>query len=256
MKRLLICLAVSATLLSACGSTGVETVVAEKRDGVRKIVTYAVVTAADTSLLTAEKGAVVTEAYVEAGDRVAEGDLLLTVRKSGEIATLTAPLSGIVAEIAAIGAASDGKRSLCTLMDIRRLTVAPFLTEGDVAAVSAGDEAIVTALSSGRTYSAVVLKTSALPEADDGRYRARLELDNTDGLLLPGMTVKVTLSVKREGVLLPHTAVGYDESGYFACTASGEKLRLLDVVYCREGYLVTGIEPGRTVARFAEQVGS
>lgn len=254
MKRLLICLALPAVLLTSCRRAGGETVVAETTVGVREIVTYAVVTATDTALLTAEKGAVVAEVFAEAGDRVAQGDPLLTVSKNKETATLTAAAPGIVAEIAAAGAASDGKRPLCTLMDTRRLTVTPLLTEGDAAAVSPGDGATVTALSSGRSYPAVLIKTSALPEADDGRYRARLELDNVDGLLLPGMTVKVTLSSQREGVMLPHTAVGYDESGYYACAEDGDRVRLLGAVYCTEGYLVTGIEPGRTVARFAERV--
>ena len=252
MKRFSLCSLALVALFCACAPADVATVVAAQRVCSREIVVYAAVTATETVSLTFDKGAVVTEVTVEAGDRVAAGDSLLTVDKNGETVTLVATVPGIVAEVAAPGASSDGKRPLCALMDTRRLAVAPLLTEGDVAAVSPGDEATVAVLSSGRTYPAVVVKTSALPESDDGRYRARLALDNTDGPLLPGMTVQVTLSVKREGVMLPHTAVGYDD-GYYAYSETGEKLHLLDAVYGKEGYLVTGIEAGRVVARSVER---
>ena len=240
----------------SCACVGAETVVAEERVGLREIVGYAAVTATETVPLTADKGAVVSEVFVETGDRVAKGDTLLTVYRNGDRAPLAAAADGVVADIASPGASSDGKRPVCTLMDISRLSIALLLTEGDVVSVNAGDEATVTALSSGQRYTAVVIKTSAMPESDNGRYRVRLELDNADGRLLPGMTVKTTLSVRREGVLLPHTAVGYDDGGYYACSSTGEKLRLLDAAYCQEGYLVTGIEPGRVVVRYVERVGS
>ena len=240
-------------LLTGCADDGVETVAAQTGNGVREIVAYGTLTPCESVPLNAEKGALVTAVFAEVGDGVAAGERLLTVEENGVKRTLSAPCRGVVAEVASVGAVSDGKRTLAVVMDATCLTVTPLLSEEERLRVKVGDEATVTALASGQSYPARLTKTYALPETDgEGRYRVRLELSQSDETLLPGMTVRVTLYAALEGVLLPHTAVGWDEAGYYARTPSGERLALSGADYCRQGYAVSGIPAGTLVARFVE----
>ena len=241
-------------LLTACGRPAWDTAVAAQGTGVREIVAYAALDASQSLPVAAEKGALVTAVFAEVGERVAQGEALLTVTQNGERVTLSAPCPGIVAEIAAVGTTGDGKHPACVLLDVRRLQATPLLREEDVAALHPGDEAAVTLLSTGRSYPARLTKTYAIPETEgEGRYRVLVTLDGADDLL-PGMTAKVTLYTRLEAVMVPHTAVGWDEEGYYAYAPTGEKLRLDGAVYCRDGYAVSGLAAGTPVAASVAQV--
>ncbi len=255
VKRWIVCVLLAFAALGSCQNAGSETVVAKSVTDVREIVCYSVLAPSRTNTVTADKETLVAETYAEVGDRVAAGAPLLKTVKQGIPTVHYAVESGVVSDMAAPGASSDGKKPLCTWVNTDWFHITVLLRESDVSSVGPDNEVNVTTLSLGRTDPATVLKIGAIPEADgDGRYRALIELENRDEQLLPGMTVKVTWRVPVTAVILPHTAVGYDETGYYAYSDAGERIALASAAYCENGYAVTGIEPGTLVLRSVDRV--
>ena len=255
MKRWTVVLAVL-LVLASCGERKPETVTATTADGNRRVVCYGPLEGQKTSEIVLKKGAVLSRAYVEKGDCVSKGDRLMDVTVDGRETSYCADCDGIVSELADQNSVSDGKKAACSLLNAGTLRIVIRLGEDVVRDVQVGDPARVEGTAFGeRAYSAVIEKVAAVPEVSDAGtyYRAVVGLLEQDETLLPGMTAKVTLEITlRDCVLLPYSAVAFDDKGYYACSPEGDRLGLTQAVYCREGYAVSGLPSGETVARFAD----
>lgn len=119
-------------------------------------------------------------------------------------ATIRSPISGVVlnraAEPGQIVAASLNAPVLFTLAeDLARMELRVDVDEADIGRVAVGNEASFTVDAfPGRTFPAVITTVRYAPETTDGvvTYKAILSVDNSEGLLRPGMTATATIAVR------------------------------------------------------------
>lgn len=243
-------------ILASCSDRQPETVTARTADGNRRVVCYAAIEGANTCEIVLKKGAVLSHSYVEKGDFVAKGDLLMGVTVDGKEISYCAECDGVVAELADLRSVSDGKKASCSLLNTEMLQVEILLGEDAIHGIDVGDSALVEGTAfDGKGYAARVEKISSVPEPEESGvvYRTLVRLLERDESILPGMTAKVTLEVTLpDSVLLPYSAVGFDDQGYYARSPEGNRLTLTNAVYCKQGYAVNGLESGTQVARYAD----
>ncbi len=118
-------------------------------------------------------------------------------------ATIRSPISGVVlnraAEPGQIVAASLNAPVLFTLAeDLARMELRVDVDEADIGRVAVGNEASFTVDAfPGRSFPAVITTVRYAPETTDGvvTYKAILSVDNSEGLLRPGMTATATIAV-------------------------------------------------------------
>jgi HlyD family secretion protein len=118
-------------------------------------------------------------------------------------ATIRSPISGVVlnraAEPGQIVAASLNAPVLFTLAeDLARMELRVDVDEADIGRVAVGNEASFTVDAfPDRTFPAVITTVRYAPETTDGvvTYKAILTVDNSEGLLRPGMTATATIAV-------------------------------------------------------------
>lgn len=254
-----VCLLCFLWMLTSCSAQTYETVQTTEQTYTRNIVCYGSIQASETWSVQAEKGAVLRSVEVECGDRVQQGDRLVTVEQRGKPEEYVAQYSGIVSELAAVGATSDGKKPFCTVTRTDSLCLSALLNERDICTVSVGDS--VTVSGSGfptETANASVERCFSLPEEESTGvyYRIRIRLPATETELLPGMSAKATIHSVSEtaGIVVPFSAVGWDENGYYLYLADGRRVDLTEALACEEGYAVTGIEAGVWIARSVSEV--
>jgi len=119
-------------------------------------------------------------------------------------ATIRSPISGVVlnraAEPGQIVAASLNAPVLFTLAeDLARMELRVDVDEADIGRVAVGNEATFTVDAfPGRSFPAVITTVRYAPETTDGvvTYKAILSVDNSEGLLRPGMTATATIAVR------------------------------------------------------------
>jgi HlyD family secretion protein len=140
-------------------------------------------------------GAKASVALAEAGLSAAETDMGKT--------TIRSPISGVVlnraAEPGQIVAASLNAPVLFTLAeDLARMELRVDVDEADIGRVAVGNAATFTVDAyPGRSFPAQITTVRYAPETTDGvvTYKAILSVDNSEGLLRPGMTATATIAV-------------------------------------------------------------
>lgn len=260
MKRVVILVA-SLVLISlcACRQSAPEVVKAVSKTYTRDIIGYGIVDVSETELVFAEKGALLQSVEVEKGERVNEGDLLVTVMSYGVSKEITAECSGIVSEIEAVGTASDGKKPLCVLTKTDSLSLSVLVNEKDIGSVNAGDPVTVSGDGFGNTTcEATVERCLSIPEQNGAAiyYRVRIAMPEGVAGLLPGMSAKAVIHAESQekGIIVPFTSVGFDKEGYYLYLSGGERVKLTSAVACNDGYAVTGVEEESQVVRYLSEV--
>lgn len=135
-------------------------------------------------------------------------------------ATIRSPISGVVlnraAEPGQIVAASLNAPVLFTLAeDLARMELRVDVDEADIGRVAVGNEARFTVDAfPDRSFPAVITTVRYAPEDTDGvvTYKAILSVDNSEGLLRPGMTATATISVtvQTDTLRVPNAALRYE----------------------------------------------
>ncbi len=146
---------------------------------------------------------------------------------------VTAPYDGIVVERhAGRGEVVGPSDQLFTIADLSRLWIELDIFERDLADVREGQEVdVTTAAWPGRTFPARIVYVADVLDARTRTVRARVELDNADGALKPGMFAAALIHTD-EG----HTVVAVPRDAV-------QNVEGADVVW------VPGDEPGAFVAR-------
>lgn len=153
-------------------------------------------------------------AQAEATAREAEANLQLQ-RADLEKAVIRSPIKGIVldraAEAGQIVASALSAPILFTLAeDLGRMELRVDIDEADIGQVRAGNNARFTVDAwPGRSFPATLSQLRYAPETTEGvvTYKAVLTVDNSEGLLRPGMTATATITVRElAGVLLVSNA--------------------------------------------------
>ncbi|WP_170971954.1 efflux RND transporter periplasmic adaptor subunit [Rhodobacter sp. SY28-1] len=134
-------------------------------------------------------------------------------------ATIRSPISGVVlnraAEPGQIVAASLNAPVLFTLAeDLARMELRVDVDEADIGRVGVGNTAEFTVDAfPDRSFPATITTVRYAPETTDGvvTYKAILSVDNSEGLLRPGMTATATISVtvQTDALLVPNAALRY-----------------------------------------------
>lgn len=135
-------------------------------------------------------------------------------------ATIRSPITGVVlnraAEPGQIVAASLNAPVLFTLAeDLARMELRVDVDEADIGRVAVGNEAQFTVDAfPGRSFPATITTVRYAPETTEGvvTYKAILSVDNSEGLLRPGMTATATIAVtvQSDTLRVPNAALRYD----------------------------------------------
>jgi HlyD family secretion protein len=134
-------------------------------------------------------------------------------------ATIRSPISGVVlnraAEPGQIVAASLNAPILFTLAeDLARMELRVDVDEADIGRVAVGNTAEFTVDAfPDRSFPATITTVRYAPETTEGvvTYKAILSVDNSDGLLRPGMTATATIAVtvEKDALRVPNAALRY-----------------------------------------------
>lgn len=129
----------------------------------------------------------------------------------GRVLSVRSPIAGRVVDLSAAAGAywNDATASLMTVADLSTVFVTANADERDLGSIFVGQSAqIVLDAYPGDTFSGKVRYVGELLDPDTRRVKVRLQFDNRDGRLKPGMFAKATFLAKaHRGLLVPLTAV-------------------------------------------------
>ncbi len=128
-------------------------------------------------------------------------------------ASIPAPFDGIVS-VRNVDpgdlVAADTATTLIQVDSITPLRVVAYIPERDAVWLNNGDPATLSFDAyPGQTFSATVTRTAGVLDPDTRRMRAEIDLDNSKGLLFPGMYGQTTIELKtrRNALVVPAGAV-------------------------------------------------
>jgi len=173
--------------------------------------------------------------YAEAQVQQARAALRISEANLG-YATITAPMSGVVASVSTqqgetvtSGSAAPQAPTFVTIIDLNRLQVDAYVDETDIGKVHVGQEATfsVDAFPDREFIGKVTaIYPKALIQQNVVTYDVVVAIDNREGLLRPDMTTNTTITVaKREKVLaIPNQAVRREDGDRVVFVQEGDRL--------------------------------
>ena len=178
---------------------------------------------------------------------------------SGATVAIKSPLDGVVVERhATVGEVVSPETAMFIVGDLSRVWVVGRVYEQDVAAAQVGAPAVVTLQAyPGRSWEGTITYVASALDADTRTLSIRVELDNPDGLLKPGLFGEIALSPPGEAgaevIAVPEAAVQRvgDRSVVFIPGDEPGAFRPVDVEPggTRGGMVAIrrGLEPGQKV---------
>ena len=150
-------------------------------------------------------------------DAVKTGDVLALVQTPellGKPLELKAPLDGVVIERkSTVGELVDKTSEIYTISDPADLWVLAEIRERDIAAVKVGQDASFTVLAyPGEKFHGKVVRIGNQVEIESRTLEVRIETENKDGRLKPGMfaDVEITTGAIRDALVIPDNAIQSD----------------------------------------------
>ncbi|MDR1997216.1 MAG: efflux RND transporter periplasmic adaptor subunit [Candidatus Margulisbacteria bacterium] len=138
--------------------------------------------------------------YESADSQYKQAEALYNVaRKNLEDCTLTAPRDGVVSFINYdIGDSAPKGSTVIVLADYSKIIMRIGVTDKDVSKIKTGQKATVRVDDlSGRLWPGKVIGVGSLADDRSGTYPVRIEIDNTQGLIKPGMFGRASLTLER-----------------------------------------------------------
>lgn len=216
---------------------GIETTQAGSGTIARRLTVYGRLTLApgQTASVRARFPGVVTRVNVALGDRVAKGDLLAQVESNESLKTynMLSPIDGVVAERAISRGEIAGDEPLFTVSNLDTLWAELRVFPGQRAQVAVGQTVRLHADGVDQTGTIRHL----LPAPGNAPYTlARVEVDNSAGLLTPGLLVAGEIAVETVDVPVA------------VATRALQSMRDQTVVFVREGetYEIRPVTLGRS----------
>jgi multidrug efflux pump subunit AcrA (membrane-fusion protein) len=180
-------------------------------------------------------------------DRVKVGDILGTVEAPeliGKQLELKAPIDGVVMERkVAGGELVDKSKELFTISDPAQLWVIAEVKERDAGSLRVGQEATFEVLSyPGERFHGNIVRLGSEIEKESRTLEARIEVDNSDGRLKPGMfaDIEITTDVLQDALVISDAALQAEEDKQIAFVA-------LDANRFQKRVLELGLEHGGKV---------
>ncbi len=153
---------------------------------------------------------VIQSVHVSLGESVKKGQILAKVESNESLNTynIRAPINGVITEqIANVKEQTNGRR-LFTIMDTSNVWASLHIFPSERERIKKGAHVTVTPSMGGQSYQGEISFINIMADANQS-VTARVELTNTDGLLLPGTHITghvkvaeytVPLAVKRSGL--------------------------------------------------------
>lgn len=163
---------------------------------------------------------------VDLNDRVKRGDILALVEAPellGKQLELKAPIDGVIVERkSTTGEQVDKTKEIFTISDPTQLWVIAEIKERDAGVMRVGQDATFTVLSyPGEQFHGKVVRVGNEIERDSRTLEARIEVDNSDGRLKPGMfaDVEITTDVLRDALIISDAALQTEEDNQIVFVA-------------------------------------
>jgi len=189
----------------------------------------------------------VSKLNFDINDRVEGGDILGTVEAPeliGKQLELKAPIDGVVMERkVAAGELVDKSKELFTISDPAQLWVIAEVKERDAGSLRVGQEATFEVLSyPGERFHGNIVRLGSEIEKESRTLEARIEADNGDGRLKPGMfaDIEITTDVLQDALVISDAALQAEEDKQIAFVA-------LDANRFQKRVLELGLEHGGKV---------
>jgi Cu(I)/Ag(I) efflux system membrane fusion protein len=201
----------------------------------------------------------VTRLNQDVGDRVAQGAVMGTLETPELLdkpLVLHAPVAGVVTEkAAAVGELVEKGRAIYEISDPSRLWLIGEVKEKDVALVHAGQKVEYTVPAyPGKVFGGKVARVGTAVEAESRTFEIRVEVDNRDGRLKPGMfaDIGIVTQVVSNALLIDDAALqtdGEDQVAFVALDANRFEKRKVDVGLEEDGkvQVLGGIKAGERV---------
>ncbi|MEE8543390.1 MAG: efflux RND transporter periplasmic adaptor subunit [Gammaproteobacteria bacterium] len=189
---------------------------------------------------------VIQSVDVSLGETVRQGQILATVESNESLNpyTINAPIAGVITERVAHAGEQTGGRRLFTIVDTSSVWAELAVFPGDRSRSRVGASVTVAPATGGPASAGTISQISVLAEANQA-VTARVVLDNSDGLWVPGTYVTAQIQVAEHAVPL-------------AVRRSGlQSFRDFTVVYAQVGdeYEVRMLRLGRQAGEWAEVLG-
>lgn len=120
------------------------------------------------------------------------------------------PVDGIVSQrMVEVGMALSPMQAILTLEADGVLRVATYISESELPFMQTGNSATITTAVG--NFSSTIYSISATADASTGNFEIKLVLENSQGLLRPGMTAKVELQTTpiEDQLIIPEDALSY-----------------------------------------------
>lgn len=183
--------------------------------------------------------------------------LVKELERTGRVQThqlLVAPVSGIVSELGVReGAQVTPGMTIAKVVGTHTVWLLAELPEALLGSAHTGMRVSATAGNAPRTYEGKVREILPGVNAATRTAQARIELDNRDASLMPGMLMRVRLSAPagRSGLMVPTEAVIASGARSVVLVAQGDSLRPVSVATGREvgdaTEILSGLEEGQKV---------
>lgn len=169
-----------------------------------------------------------------------------------------APISGYVVERnvnTGMQIRSDNNVNLFTISDLKKVWILINVYESDVEQVKTGEPVTITTLAyPDKEFSGKITNIASVVDSDTKVLRARVELDNAEGLLKPDMfaTIKLHIAKPEKLLAIPPKAVIFDSDHYYVIVDHGkEKYELRSIEILRNTskfvYAKSGVKSGDQV---------
>ncbi len=237
-----------------------------RQDLLQRTTFAGIVTPVKKTIITAPYNGYVKKLYVDIGDKVKQGDPIVSVVQSLQGGDnpfpLRSPLSGIVVQIekyeGEYAKEGDSKDFILRIDDTSKLYVVANAPEIDRVKIKSGQEAIIKASAIlSRSYKGIIREMSlAAREKDQWRnsqvveFPIRIEITERDEQLKSGMSVVIdVITGKKENVLtLRHEFIRRKDEAYYVILASGERRELKVGMQNEEGFeIVSGLKEGEKI---------
>lgn len=257
----------------SASKNGYGTVV--KQDIMQRVTIAGTVTPLKKTIVTAPYNGYIKKLFVEIGDKVKQGDPIVSVVQSLQASDgsfpLRSPLSGVVVQIAKSEGEyvkeGDPKEFILRIDDSSKLYVVANAPEIDRVKVKAGQDAVIKASAIlSRKYKGVIRDLSLAAREKDQWSRSqvvefpiRIEITDSDETIKSGMSVVIdVITAKKENVLtLRHEFIRRENEKYFVVLASGKRKDIQVGIQNEEGFeIVSGLQEGERIKQidFSETI--
>lgn len=165
---------------------------------------------------------------VDLNDRVKRGDVLALVEAPellGKQLELKAPIDGVIVERkSTAGEQVDKTKEIFTISDPTSLWVIAEIKERDIGAVKVGQAARFSVIAyPSESFPGKLVRIANEVENESRTLEVRIEVDNSDGRLKPGMfaDVEITTDVLQNVLVIPDAALQTEEDRQIVFVALG-----------------------------------